>query len=172
LHAVTIIGYDDEAERFLVENSWASTWADGGFFGLPYKKCVAGSVDSIIREAYIFDDLPVKAVPFAGYAPESLPYIDHETKMFYMPKVYVFNTAFGGADEYKNVIVKLHAIGQLEVGAANVIQLSSYVHWKPFMRPENEWHLGFKEVVYNGTVYKNVRFINCGFELIAAERTK
>lgn len=35
-HAVLIIGYDDTAERLLVENSWGPYWADGGFFGIPY----------------------------------------------------------------------------------------------------------------------------------------
>lgn len=36
LHAVCIVGYDDTAGRFLVENSWGADWADGGFFGIPY----------------------------------------------------------------------------------------------------------------------------------------
>lgn len=35
-HWVCIVGFDDEAQRFLVENSWGPEWGDGGFFGLPY----------------------------------------------------------------------------------------------------------------------------------------
>jgi C1A family cysteine protease len=35
-HAVLIVGYDDTAQRLLVENSWGPHWADGGFFGIPY----------------------------------------------------------------------------------------------------------------------------------------
>lgn len=35
-HYVCIQGYDDETQRFLVENSWGPDWGDGGFFGLPY----------------------------------------------------------------------------------------------------------------------------------------
>lgn len=37
-HFVTIVGYDDAAQRFLVENSWGPDWGDGGFFGIPYSK--------------------------------------------------------------------------------------------------------------------------------------
>jgi len=35
-HEVLIIGYDDDSQRLLVENSWGPAWADGGFFGIPY----------------------------------------------------------------------------------------------------------------------------------------
>jgi len=35
-HYVCIVGYDDTVGRFLVENSWGSDWADGGFFGVSY----------------------------------------------------------------------------------------------------------------------------------------
>lgn len=36
-HFVCIVGFDDDCQRFLVENSWGPQWGgDGGFFGLPY----------------------------------------------------------------------------------------------------------------------------------------
>lgn len=35
-HEVVIIGYDDAAQRFLLQNSWGPGWADGGFFGMTY----------------------------------------------------------------------------------------------------------------------------------------
>lgn len=35
-HEMLIIGYDDNAQRFLVENSWGAGWGDGGFCGIPY----------------------------------------------------------------------------------------------------------------------------------------
>ena len=31
-----IVGYDDEAQKFLVQNSWGTSWGDGGYCGLPY----------------------------------------------------------------------------------------------------------------------------------------
>jgi len=35
-HAMVVIGYDDDYQRFLIENSWGSAWGDGGFGGMPY----------------------------------------------------------------------------------------------------------------------------------------
>jgi C1A family cysteine protease len=35
-HAVLAVGYDDQAERFLVRNSWGPDWGDGGYFTMPY----------------------------------------------------------------------------------------------------------------------------------------
>jgi len=35
-HEVLCIGYDDDAQRLLCENSWGTGYGDGGFFGIPY----------------------------------------------------------------------------------------------------------------------------------------
>ena len=35
-HYMLIVGYDDEAQKFLVQNSWGTSWGDGGYCGLPY----------------------------------------------------------------------------------------------------------------------------------------
>ena len=35
-HYMLIVGYDDEAHKFLVQNSWGTSWGDGGYCGLPY----------------------------------------------------------------------------------------------------------------------------------------
>lgn len=37
-HEVVIVGFCDQTERFLVQNSWGKGWGDGGFFGIPYDK--------------------------------------------------------------------------------------------------------------------------------------
>lgn len=59
-HWVCIVGYDDAAQRFLVENSWGPGWGDGGFFGLPYSlfKQVYSSACHIDR-IYGFHPKPV-----------------------------------------------------------------------------------------------------------------
>ncbi|MFW5870280.1 MAG: C1 family peptidase [Candidatus Sumerlaeota bacterium] len=36
LHAVTVVGFDDEKEAFLVANSWGTLWGDEGFMWLSY----------------------------------------------------------------------------------------------------------------------------------------
>lgn len=36
-HAVLCVGYDDSTRRFLVRNSWGSSWGQGGYFTMPYE---------------------------------------------------------------------------------------------------------------------------------------
>ena len=36
-HAVTIVGWDDDIECFLIQNSWGTDWGKEGFFWMPYK---------------------------------------------------------------------------------------------------------------------------------------
>lgn len=35
-HAVVLVGYDDESQRFLVRNSWGKSWGMDGYFTIPY----------------------------------------------------------------------------------------------------------------------------------------
>jgi C1A family cysteine protease len=35
-HAVLCVGYDDATQRFLVMNSWGTSWGQAGFFTIPY----------------------------------------------------------------------------------------------------------------------------------------
>jgi hypothetical protein len=35
-HAVLAVGYDEDARRFLVRNSWGTGWGQAGYFTMPY----------------------------------------------------------------------------------------------------------------------------------------
>jgi len=35
-HAVAAVGYSDASQRFLVRNSWGSSWGINGYFTIPY----------------------------------------------------------------------------------------------------------------------------------------
>ena len=35
-HAVLVSGFDDATQKWLVRNSWSSSWGDNGYFYLPY----------------------------------------------------------------------------------------------------------------------------------------
>ncbi len=35
-HAVMCVGYDDASQRFIVRNSWGSSWGQAGYFTIPY----------------------------------------------------------------------------------------------------------------------------------------
>jgi C1A family cysteine protease len=39
-HAVLLVGYDDDAERFIFKNSWGETWGRDGYGFLPYSYIV------------------------------------------------------------------------------------------------------------------------------------
>ena len=47
-HAVMCVGYDDASQRFIVMNSWGTTWGAKGFFTIPY---------AYISDSNLADDL-------------------------------------------------------------------------------------------------------------------
>ena len=36
-HAVLVVGYDDNSNRFMVRNSWGANWGQSGYFTMPYE---------------------------------------------------------------------------------------------------------------------------------------
>lgn len=51
LHAMVIVGYDDNKKAFKIQNSWGPTWANKGFIWLSYDM-----VNQVILEAYLMVD--------------------------------------------------------------------------------------------------------------------
>jgi C1A family cysteine protease len=43
-HAVLAVGYDDDAQTFLLRHSWGPTWGMGGYFTLPYAYVANGDL--------------------------------------------------------------------------------------------------------------------------------
>lgn len=62
-HYVCIVGYDDVAGRWLVENSWGSDWGDGGFFGMPYDQ-----LWPLNENLSHIDITPISPKPIEGYS--------------------------------------------------------------------------------------------------------
>jgi len=61
-HYVSIVGYDDDAGRFLVENSWGPGWGDGGFFGIPYER-----MPLLTESLQHFNQTPIEPKKMEGY---------------------------------------------------------------------------------------------------------
>ena len=62
MHFVCVMGFDDDAGRWLIENSWGSDgWGDGGFFGIKYDDFL------MLSEGFSHIDIaPVLPKPFQG----------------------------------------------------------------------------------------------------------
>jgi len=67
-HEVLIIGYDDVSQRFLAENSWGSSFGDGGFFGIPYS-----FIGGVIDEWWVLSVIAIDYVPFTDVDPQPTP---------------------------------------------------------------------------------------------------
>lgn len=51
LHAVALAGFDDDAQKLLLRNSWGDTWGDAGYGRLPY-----AALRTVGRGAWILED--------------------------------------------------------------------------------------------------------------------
>jgi C1A family cysteine protease len=45
-HAVLAVGYDDTAQRFIVRNSWGTSWGMKGYFTMPYAYLLSQNLSS------------------------------------------------------------------------------------------------------------------------------
>jgi C1A family cysteine protease len=45
-HAVVAVGYDDSSQRFIVRNSWGTSWGQSGYFTMPYPYLTDSSLSS------------------------------------------------------------------------------------------------------------------------------
>ncbi len=66
-HYVSIVGYDDDAGRFLAENSWGQGWGDGGFFGIPYDR-----MPILTESLQHFNQTPIEPKRLEGYTVPAL----------------------------------------------------------------------------------------------------
>lgn len=67
-HVIPIIGYDDDAQRFLFKNSMGSLWGDSGYGGLEYKNVAVGP-DRCVYTLYVIDQCKYPSVRAEGFMP-------------------------------------------------------------------------------------------------------
>lgn len=82
-HFVCVVGYDDECQRFLFENSWGANWGDGGFFGVPYDQM---GDPNLFRGLAHVDIAPITPKPTEGYTMPT-PYLTPQEQNAFADRV-------------------------------------------------------------------------------------
>jgi hypothetical protein len=161
LHLTCCIGYSDDDNRFLSENSWGPDWGDGGYYGCKYEY-----VGKSVITAYTFTKLPVPIIPVEGYIPESIPLFDSATGRLEIPSIAYAPGGLVGGKRLVNVILQLYSIENLIVDDVNwVSDESYYIH---NVGGKGQRRLGLSKLEYMGTIYDKVTVINPVFDLIQA----
>ena len=89
-HEVCIIGYDDAAGHFLIQNSWGPNWGDGGFFGMNYSYFESGS-----QTVYAITQAAIPLTPVTGNAPVVIPPTPTRDSSCADVVQYIFASKFG-----------------------------------------------------------------------------
>jgi hypothetical protein len=158
MHAVCCIGYDDTSERFLCENSWGSSWADGGFFGIPYAYFGAKSV----LQAFTFTRLPVPFVPVPEYQPEGPATFDVATGVIELPGVSYYAGNVGSV-YVQGVKLKLKDPGHISIDGPRYTGTDTNYYVAKGSRGDRL--LGFPSVFIGDTEYKKVLLVNPDFSI-------
>lgn len=72
LHAVAVVGYDDDQGAWIIKNSWGRSWGEDGFGRIAYNECA-------IDNEYVFWDAYVTAAPSAA-EPAAAGLVAHHPK--------------------------------------------------------------------------------------------
>jgi hypothetical protein len=160
MHAVACIGYDDDSQRFLCENSWGPKWGDGGFFGIPYEYFSAKSV----LQAFAFTKLPVDFVPVPEYVPEGPVTFDIPTGLLEMPSVNYYAGNVGAAF-IQGVTLKINDPGQVSTDGSRYVDSDTPYYIAKGSKGDRI--LGLPSVFIAGTEYKKVLLVNPDFSIVS-----
>jgi len=62
-HAMTIVGYDDSVNAFVVENSWSNQWGDNGLGKYPYLNLVRDGIDVWVCTKFEYQKTEIQPEP-------------------------------------------------------------------------------------------------------------
>ena len=167
LHAVLCIGYDDAAQRLLIENSWGYGWGDMGFGGIPYE---AVTSQSVVVDGYRFTKLPVPFIPHTGYVDAGLPSYDFATQLLTIPTITYSPPAWGTPVKVHNVTLRITGNGTVEANSPKFAGSGGcYFMHKVY---DDSMRLGLDRVLVAGVEYQNVLVQgNEMFELVSVGAT-
>lgn len=79
-HALTIVGYDDSLNAFVVENSWSDQWGDSGLGKYPYLNLIRDGIDVWVCTKFEYQTAVIEPEPTPE--PEPAPEPTPESKIF------------------------------------------------------------------------------------------
>lgn len=161
LHAVCVIGYDDAAKRLLCENSYGSTWGDGGFFGIPYDYFGRG----VIVDGYSFTKLPVPSVPVPVFQEAGIA--EFADGILSIPALTFFPGGLSPVVFAKAVQLRVLEAGRITLNSPDIKE--NQLHMSNIITGERS--LKLKQVKIGSGVYDNVLLTMPLLELISWSKT-
>ena len=81
-HAICIIGYDDEKQHFIFQNSYDTVWGENGYGYIGYSY-----IDNqlLCSDCHIVDDIEIKKKSVTNYQPYPSPYVVNPPYYPYQP---------------------------------------------------------------------------------------
>ncbi len=103
-HCLSVVGYDDNQQCWIVKNSWGTNWGDSGFGRIGY-----GQTDLLIDSSWMFYSVDMQVGPVYQYTTVSQVYAsrDAQNAWAYFPSLGWRRIQPGSGDGVTNVLAVL-----------------------------------------------------------------
>ena len=88
-HAVLVCGYDGATQRWLVRNSWGTSWGNRGYFTLPYAYLLS---PSLATDLWSIETTNVSSSPRSNGTVAPVPQKTNQMVLRRLPRFRLFRT--------------------------------------------------------------------------------
>jgi C1A family cysteine protease len=103
-HCISVVGYDDSQQCWIIKNSWGTTWGESGFGRIGY-----GQADLLIDSSWMFYSVDLQVGPVYQYTKVSQVYAsrDAQNAWAYLPNLGWRRIQPGSGDGVTNTLAVL-----------------------------------------------------------------
>ena len=103
-HCISVVGYDDSQQCWIIKNSWGTTWGDSGFGRIGY-----GQTDLLIDSSWMYYSVDLQVGPVYQYTKVSQVYAsrDAQNAWAYFPNLGWRRIQPGSGDGVTNMLAML-----------------------------------------------------------------